>query len=78
MSDPKESFDTNIIDRYVEHLDWQINGNSNMTFSLQGLHNYISTEVSEEYWLKQIYPEDIKKAHEQGDFHIHQLNSLSV
>jgi len=78
MSDPKEIFDSNIIDRYVERLDWQVNENSNMTFSLQGLHNYISTEVSEEYWLKQIYPEDIKKAHEQGDFHIHQLNSLSV
>jgi len=78
MGDPKEIFDANIIDRYVEQLDWQVNENSNMTFSLQGLHNYISTEVSEEYWLKQIYPESIKRAHEQGDFHIHQLNSLSV
>jgi len=78
MSDPKNNFDTNIIDRYVERLDWQVNENSNMTFSLQGLHNYISTEVSEEYWLKQIYPEAVKNAHERGDFHIHQLNSLSV
>jgi len=70
--------DVSIIDRYVEQLDWEINENSNMTYSLQGLHNYISTEVNEEYWLTRIYPEYIQKAHDEGDIHIHQLNSLSV
>jgi len=49
-----------------------------MTYSLQGLHNYISSEVSKTYWLKKVYPESIGKAHENGDLHIHDLNSLSV
>ncbi|MGD9153154.1 MAG: ribonucleoside triphosphate reductase [Gammaproteobacteria bacterium] len=68
----------NLIDDYLQHLDWQINENSNMAFSLQGLNNYISNEVSKTYWLNKIYPSTIKEAHVSGDFHIHDLGLLSV
>jgi ribonucleoside-triphosphate reductase len=49
-----------------------------MAFSLQGLNNYISSEISKIYWLNKIYPPEIRQAHLNGDFHIHDLNILSV
>jgi ribonucleoside-triphosphate reductase len=67
-----------LVDQYLEKIDWQVQENSNMTFSLQGLNNYISSEISKVYWLNKIYPPEIRDAHIGGDFHIHDLNSLSV
>ncbi len=67
-----------LIDSYVQKVDWKVKENSNMSYSLQGLNNYISSEVSKNYWLNKIYPEKIKNAHTNGDFHIHDLNILSV
>jgi ribonucleoside-triphosphate reductase len=67
-----------LVDSYLGKVDWQVKENSNMCYSLQGLNNYISSEVSKNYWLNKIYPENIKKAHTSGDFHIHDLNILSV
>ena len=49
-----------------------------MSYSLQGLNNYISSEVTSEYWLNSIYPPEIRNAHTEGDLHIHDLNLLSV
>lgn len=68
----------NIVDQYLGQIDWQVNENSNMTFSLQGLNNYISSEISKIYWLNKIYPGEIREADTSGDFHIHDLNILSV
>ncbi len=70
--------DVDMVDQYLEKLDWQVNENSNMTFSLQGLNNYISSEISKTYWLIKIYPSEVRQAHLNGDFHIHDLNILSV
>jgi ribonucleoside-triphosphate reductase len=70
--------DVTLIDQYLEQLDWQVNENSNMGYSLQGLNNYVSSEVSKIYWLNKIYPPEIREAHNQGDFHIHDLGILSV
>ncbi len=67
-----------MVDQYLEKKDWQVNENSNMSFSLQGLNNYISSEVSKIYWLNKIYPPEIRDAHINGDIHIHDLNLLSV
>ena len=69
---------SDLVNQYLKKIDWQINENSNMSFSLQGLNNYISSEISKIYWLNSIYPEKIRKAHIAGDFHIHDLGSLSV
>ncbi|HRR96274.1 MAG TPA: ribonucleoside triphosphate reductase, partial [Candidatus Ratteibacteria bacterium] len=52
--------------------------NSNMSFSLQGLNNYISSEITKTYWLNNIYPPEIRNAYINGDFHIHDLGCLSV
>ena len=67
-----------LIDQYLEKLDWQVNENSNMAYSLQGLNNYIASEVSKTYWLNKIYPPKIREAHLSGDLHIHDLGQLSV
>lgn len=73
-----ENANVQLMDQYLEQLDWKVNENSNMTFSLQGLNNYISSEMSKIYWLNKIYPGEIKTAHINGDLHIHDLNVLSV
>ena len=70
--------EVDLVDQYLQKNDWKINENSNMDYSLQGLNNYISSEVSKVYWLNEIYTPEIKKAHSDGDFHIHDLSLLSV
>jgi len=70
--------EVDLVDQYLQKADWKINENSNMDYSLQGLNNYISSEVSKVYWLNEIYTPEIKKAHSDGDFHIHDLSLLSV
>ena len=70
--------DVKIIDRYLGRMDWQIEENSNMGYSLQGLNNYISSEISKTYWLNAIYPEEVRAAHASGDLHLHDLSQLST
>nr|WP_321467493.1 ribonucleoside triphosphate reductase [uncultured Desulfobulbus sp.] len=70
--------DLDLIDGYLQQLDWQVQENSNMSYSLQGLNNYISSELSRTYWLNKIYPAEVRDAHLRGDLHIHDLNLLSV
>jgi anaerobic ribonucleoside-triphosphate reductase len=67
-----------LVDHYIQKLDWKIKENSNMCYSLQGLNNYISSDVTSEYWLNSIYPPEIRRAHKDGDLHIHDLSLLSV
>lgn len=67
-----------LIDKYLKNLDWKVNENSNMGYSLQGLNNYVSAEITKTYWLDKIYTSKIGKAHKEGDLHIHDLNLLSV
>ncbi|MGF1449606.1 MAG: ribonucleoside triphosphate reductase [Opitutales bacterium] len=66
------------VEQYLSRLDWQVRENSNMTYSLQGLNNYLSSALTETYWLQRIYNERIREAHESGDLHIHDLSQLSV
>ena len=64
------------IDMFTEYLndrDWQINENANTSKSINGLNNYVREEFTKNYWLHEIYPQDIRDAHLQGDIHIHDL-----
>jgi ribonucleoside-triphosphate reductase len=67
-----------LINQYLNQIDWRVKENSNMSFSLQGLNNYVSSEIVKTYWLNSIYPPEVRKAYIEGDFHIHDLGSLSV
>ena len=66
-----------MVDEYLQRLDWEVKENSNMSYSIQGLNNYVSSNISKMYWLNKIYSEEIKEAHLEGDIHIHDLNLLS-
>ena len=68
----------NIMDDYLDRSDWKVNENSNMSYSLQGLNNYIASEVTGQYWLQEIYPKETAELHSGGDLHIHDLGNLSV
>ena len=68
---------TEMIDRYIQELDWQVYENANMTFSLQGLNQYTVKEVSKKYWLNKIYPKEIREAAINEDFHIHNLETIA-
>jgi len=78
LRDITNKMEVDLVDQYLKKSDWKINENSNMDYSLQGLNNYISSEVSKVYWLNEIYTPEIRKAHNDGDFHIHDLSLLSV
>ncbi len=67
-----------LVDQYLGELDWQVKENSNMAYSLQGLNNYISSIVSSKYWMERIYSKKIKRSHEDGDLHIHDLDKLAA
>ena len=67
-----------LVEEYLQKTDWLVNENSNMAFSLQGLNYYVSSEITKNYWLNRVYPEPIRQAHLKGDFHLHDLNILSV
>lgn len=70
--------DIQLVDNYLDRLDWQVSENSNMAYSLQGLNNYVASEVSKKYWLHKVYSKEIAEAHYAGDIHIHDLGLLSV
>lgn len=63
---------------YTGGDDMAVKENSNMAFSLQGLNNFLVSEFSKNFWLNHIFTPDQKKAHENGDIHIHDLGLLSV
>ena len=72
----KEAVD--LVDKYIKEIDWQVKENANMAYSLQGLNNYISSIVSSKYWLNRVYSKAIRDAHDEGDFHIHDLDKIAA
>jgi len=75
----KSLIDANtLVKEYIDNEDWQVNENSNMTYSWQGLNNFISSTVQANYWLHSIYPKDIANANIDKVIHIHDLGMLAV
>jgi len=65
-----------LVDQYINLEDWRVKENSNMSYSLQGLNNHLSSTVIAKYWITRIYPTDIAESHFSGDIHIHDLGVL--
>ncbi|TKG96449.1 ribonucleoside triphosphate reductase [Puteibacter caeruleilacunae] len=75
----KELFsNVGLIDDYINNNDWRIKESANSTYSLQGMNQHVSTIISSQYWLNQIYPSEIGNAHKEGKIHIHDLGFVSV
>ena len=68
--------DIGIVDDYLGRNDWRVKENSNMTYSLQGLNVHITEKVISSYWLNNIYSEELRTAHNDGDIHVHDLSTL--
>lgn len=75
----KSLIDANtLVKNYIDKEDWQVNENSNMAYSWQGLNNYISSTVQANYWLHSIYPKEISNGNIDKDYHIHDLGMLTT
>ncbi len=72
-----QNANVDMVDDYLKRLDWQVNENSNMSYSIQGLNNYLASNLSKSYWLNKIYSNDVRQAHTNGDIHIHDLNIVA-
>ena len=69
---------SNLVEDYIDEMDWEVKENANMTYSLQGLNQYVTSHVSKQYWLNKIYPENVREAAQNEDIHIHDLNLLAT
>ena len=58
---------------YMGDNDWRVKENANAQKSINGMNNYIRETFTKQYWLHEIYPEKIRKAHQSGDLHLHDL-----
>jgi len=62
-----------LFSKYLDSADWAVKENANMQHSVAGLNNYVRESFTKNYWLSEIYPQEIKEAHESGAIHIHDL-----
>ena len=66
-----------IVDSYVKVTDWRVKENSTVTYSVGGLILSNSGAITANYWLSEIYDEEIADAHRNADIHIHDLSMLT-
>ena len=66
-----------IVDQYVKSTDWRVKENSTVTYSVGGLILSNSGAITANYWLSEIYDDEIAKAHKNADIHIHDLSMLT-
>ncbi len=66
-----------IVDSYVKVTDWRVKENSTVTYSVGGLILSNSGAITANYWLSEIYDEEIGNAHRSADLHIHDLSMLT-
>ena len=66
-----------IVDSYVKVEDWRVKENSTVTYSVGGLILSEAGAVTANYWLSEVYDEEIAKAHRNADIHIHDLSMLT-
>ena len=65
------------VDSYVKVTDWRVKENSTVTYSVGGLILNNSGAITANYWLSEIYDEEIANAHRSGDLHLHDLSMLT-
>ena len=66
-----------VIDNYLKVNDWRVKENSTVTYSVGGLILSNSGAVTANYWLSEVYDEEISQAHRNADIHIHDLSMLT-
>ena len=66
-----------VVDNYLKINDWRVKENSTVTYSVGGLILSNSGAITANYWLSEIYDEEIANAHREADIHIHDLSMLT-
>ena len=66
-----------LVDQYVKNIDWRVKENSTVTYSVGGLILSNSGAITANYWLSEIYDDEIAKAHKNADLHLHDLSMLT-
>ena len=66
-----------VVDNYLKVEDWRVKENSTVTYSIGGLILSEAGSITANYWLSEVYDEEISNAHRQADIHIHDLSMLS-
>lgn len=66
-----------LVDSYVKATDWRVKENSTVTYSVGGLILNNSGAITANYWLSEIYDDEVAQAHKNGDMHIHDLSMLT-
>jgi ribonucleoside-triphosphate reductase len=66
-----------LVDSYVKNLDWRVKENSTVTYSIGGLILSNSGAITANYWLSEVYDEEIANAHRNASIHLHDLSMLS-
>ncbi len=66
-----------LVDSYVKEEDWRVKENSTVTYSVGGLILHNSGSITANYWLSEIYDDEIANAHRNADIHIHDLSMLT-
>ena len=66
-----------LVDNYVKVSDWRVKENSTVTYSVGGLILSNSGAITANYWLSEVYDNDISSAHRNADIHIHDLSMLT-
>jgi len=80
-NDERNQFKDRIIklmDTYMNNNTWEIKENANMTYSLQGLNLFLTSNLSKTYWINKVFNKKDSKFHLNGDIHIHDLYNLST
>ena len=65
------------VDQYLKNIDWRVKENSTVTYSIGGLILSNSGAITANYWLSEVYDDEIANAHKNADIHIHDLSMLS-
>ena len=66
-----------VVDSYVKEIDWRVKENSTVTYSVGGLILSNSGAITANYWLSEIYDDEISDAHRNADIHLHDLSMLT-
>ena len=66
-----------LVDNYVQSIDWRVKENSTVTYSVGGLILHNSGAITANYWLSEIYDDEIASAHKNADLHLHDLAMLT-
>ena len=67
----------NVVDDYLKAADWRVKENSTVTYSVGGLILSNSGAITANYWLSEVYDDEIGNAHRNADIHIHDLSMLT-